>query len=247
MHFSQHHITLTPYPIDCNYHILHKFTLSQFPAFSFPVNSECDRINMVKYIPELGLVIAASQRGRVGIITLTWQERIGYAFRVDWLVPFKTQESKGQRPMVPLIGMAASPMPGFEIPPDIPSIPYGVDPNDWLKFKYRILNPDEHEHEDSNSSSPSPSPSTPPPHLFSANPTASSAPAASSEGEEKKSEHPSENGPKFTIPETHAEASRIYRPHEPWHGWHPSRHYRLLLHYCDYTVMSYEFWHEWRS
>ena len=104
--------------------------------------TSCDRLNLVQYLPELGIVVAASQAGGVAIITLTWQEEIGHTFRVDWLLPFPTQERDDECPTPPLMGIAASPMPGFEMPPDVPCIPRDVNPKDRLRFNHRLLNPD---------------------------------------------------------------------------------------------------------
>lgn len=214
---------------------------------------------MVKYIPELGIVVAASQKGRVAIITLTWQKEISFAFRLDWIVPFHTQEQKDERPESPLLGIAVSPMAGSEIPQDVPCIPQGVDPNDWLKFHYRILNPEEHEDLSSASTSRPSSPthnenthsaSAPRVHF---DPTSQFASYAEWNESEEPEKHP-RNFPMIpddklkehsTLPEIHAEAFRAYRPHETWHGSHPSRHYRLFLMFYDHTVMSYEFWHDW--
>ncbi len=38
-------------------------------------------------------------------------------FRVDWLLPLKSQEDKGQRPESPLLGMAVGPIQGREMTP----------------------------------------------------------------------------------------------------------------------------------
>ncbi|KAJ5980123.1 hypothetical protein N7481_007421 [Penicillium waksmanii] len=210
------------------------------------ISSLCDRFNMVKYIPELGLVIAASQKGRVAIISLTWHEEIGSSFRLDWIVPFSTQEAEEERPIIPLLGITVSPMPGFEIPQDVPSIPRGIDPTDWQTFNYRILNPDENDPQQ--------------PSTTSSSSTASGGhccnyynlhlnPTNTEENGDESAENNADKPPpkELTLPESHAQASLAYRPHEPWHGWHPSRHYRLLLLFCDHTVMSYEFWHDWKT
>lgn len=248
--------------MDSEYHLLCRTPLLQRFSFNVEISSACDRFNMVKYVPELGLVIAASQKGRVAIISLTWQEEVGYAFRVDWIVPFYTQERNEERPMIPLLGLAVSPMPGFEIPQDVPCIPRGADPDDWLTFNYRILNPENNTSSSSHSSpssSRSTSPSSEPPGSQPLTKQDQKSPPVShqestcepdqhaSSEEEEGSEDTADSAVKgHTLPELHAQASRAYRPHERWHGWHPSRHYRLFLLFCDHTVMSYEFWHDWQ-
>ncbi|KGO49183.1 Ribonucleotide reductase, transcriptional regulator CRT10 [Penicillium expansum] len=205
LHFSGDNITLDPYPLD---HGLR--TLCRSPLESM-------------YLPELGMVIAASQAGGVAIITLTWQEEIGHTFRLDWLLPFPNQDGDDGGPPQPFMGIAASPMPGFEIPPDVPCIPRDVNPKDRLSFNHRLLNPDKDEH------------------------SATNLPEFGASSPSVPDLNPSPEDPNLTIPETHAYASDIYQPHETWHGYHPSRHYRLILLFCDLTVMSYEFWHDWRG
>lgn len=173
---------------------------------------------MVKYIPEHGIVIAASQKGRAAIIALTESPTTGRTFRVDWIVPLESQEKYGERPLVPLLGMSVAPMQGFEIQPDIPYIPQdryaegkemeaeterGTSINDLL-FQYKETN----------------------------NPSSSSG---------------SESEQELTLPECHARATRSYPPEESWRGWNPSRRYRLMLMYADHTVMSYEFWYTWNA
>jgi hypothetical protein len=252
IHFSETTIALAPYPMHSEYHLICKLPLLQnFQGWD--ISRHCDRFNMVKYIPELGLVVAASQKGRVAIISLTWQEEVGFGFRLDWIVPFHTQEQKDERPQSPLLGIAVSPMPGFEVPQDVPCIPQGIDPTDWLKFNYHILNPEENDDSSSATSSRPPSPSQ--------KRTTNSAPTSSADfisfadytasrghqAYEPNNRHniDAELDKHNTLPEIHAEAFRVYRPHETWHGYHPSRHYRLFLMYSDHTVMKYEFWHDW--
>ena len=254
LHFSEHHITLSPYPMNSEFDVLCRNPLIQEYSFGNEMSAACDRFNLVKYVPELGIVVAASQKGRVAIVSLTRHQEIGYAFRVDWILPFCTQEQNRDRPRTPLLGLAVSPMPGFEIPPDIPSIPRGVDPLDWVEFNYRILNSEDEDAPVSPSSSTVPS---------SRSGQSASHPAESDSPDSNQSSHksgkdrePTNDGDESnannskrsqTLPEIHAQASRAYRPQERWHGWHPSRHYRLLLFYCDHTVMSYEFWHDWKN
>lgn len=78
-----------------------------------------DRLNMLAVIPELSLVVAASQIGRAALITLT---RLGdefpsagpvVMFRLDLILPLKMHEDK-HRPHVPLAGMAVAPLQASE-------------------------------------------------------------------------------------------------------------------------------------
>jgi hypothetical protein len=71
---------------------------------------------MVQEIPELGVVVAASQKGRVAIVSLT-QAKEGMFFRVDSIVPFASQEKFGLRPLCPLLGIAVGPVASHLTPP----------------------------------------------------------------------------------------------------------------------------------
>ncbi|CAG8386491.1 unnamed protein product [Penicillium salamii] len=304
VHFSEHDISLVSYPCDSRLQVIAQSPLAQTPPPNMRIHDSCDRLNMVKYVPELGLILAASQKGRVAVITLTWQAEIGHSFRIDWIVPFNSQGMDLNYPRVPLMGMAVSPMPGYEQPPDIPCIPCDVNPKEWLKFDYRLLNPDQDDTSDipsesdsfrgfkSNTSSPereesvsgdisTSDDSSPDSYLNTASPEKYEAsdmstsdtgsqqnfnpntdipePSAGQNDSESPSEssftefHPSnrqlevDDDPILTLPELHAHASDIYQPRENWHGWHPSRHYRLMLLFCNHSVMSYEFWHTWKN
>jgi hypothetical protein len=217
-------------------------------------------MNMIKYIPELGIVVAASQKGRVAIITLTWQEEIGHSFRIDWILPFSSQKLESIHPRVPIMGIAVSPMPGFEFPQDIPCIPRNVNPKEWLHFDYRLISPendgpfsrDTSEHNPNAFdpfSDPEPKPKSPSAGQSDPVPPNVSGPRARNTYPRNmhSEELDADDDPVMTIPEIHAHASSIYQPHEHWHGWHPSRHYRLLLLFCNHSVMSYEFWHKWQN
>ncbi|CAG8088577.1 unnamed protein product [Penicillium olsonii] len=278
IHFSEHDISLASYPCDARLQILAQSPLTNTAPRNLRIHQSCDRMNMIKYIPELGLIIAASQEGRVAIISLTWQAEIGHSFRIDWIVPFDSQVTDPDYPKVPLMGMAVSPMPGFEQPPDIPCIPRDVDPKEWLKFDYRLLNPEKDASSDISSESASPhrfNPNTDSPNNDESLDTSGSnsdsrrfksdrdSPESPSAGQNDQGSamspslppsNPDSNGSEddgdpslLTIPELHSRGSAIYRPRENWHGWHPSRHYRLLLLFCNHTVMSYEFWHTWMN
>ena len=80
-----------------------------------------ERINMVLQVPELGLVVLGNQAGRVALLTMTVMEgrtrpgKGGGGFRIEWLLPLKSQEEKGMRPESPLLGIAVGPVQGREI------------------------------------------------------------------------------------------------------------------------------------
>ncbi|KAK4550483.1 hypothetical protein LTR36_000062 [Oleoguttula mirabilis] len=85
-----------------------------------------DRLNMNAYIPTLGVVVLASQKGRAVVLSLTKLSRLAryptemqgqrrktnYAMRVECILPFAHQEKGGERPVAPLHGIAASPVQG---------------------------------------------------------------------------------------------------------------------------------------
>lgn len=92
--------------------------LDQYYPPSFDPLGWSDRLNMTAQIPELGVVVVASQVGRAALITLTRVRLKGgkykHAFRVDWILPFKSEEDEGLRPNVPLAGIAVGPIQGRE-------------------------------------------------------------------------------------------------------------------------------------
>jgi len=82
-----------------------------------------DRLNMLTFIPELSLVVAASQIGRIVLITplrlfskddpfeLRGPEVM---FRLDMILPLEAHNAV-HRPSVPLSGMAVSPLQTSEV------------------------------------------------------------------------------------------------------------------------------------
>jgi hypothetical protein len=86
----------------------------------FPrVLSDYDRLNMLAAIPELSLVLVASQVGRVALFTVTRLvdrfTRAGHsvAMRLDLILPFKSEETQERiRPTHGLMGIAVAPMQG---------------------------------------------------------------------------------------------------------------------------------------
>jgi hypothetical protein len=81
-----------------------------------------ERLNMLAVIDELSLVIIGSQVGRCALITPTRLDK-GFSsngpvvmFRIDRILPSKTQEDGGARPTSALLGMAVSPLQADESP-----------------------------------------------------------------------------------------------------------------------------------
>lgn len=74
---------------------------------------------MVLQIPELGVVAVGNQAGRVGLLTMTrWQQSVESGFKIEFILPFHSQEAQGFRPERPLLGIAIGPIQGHETRPD---------------------------------------------------------------------------------------------------------------------------------
>ncbi|OJD18006.1 hypothetical protein AJ78_01963 [Emergomyces pasteurianus Ep9510] len=117
LHFTQNSVRMFPHPFAKKSSIILRDALSQ-NLNNPPLNLDMvERFNMVQQIPELGIVLAASQKGRVGIFSLT-ESSEGMAFRLDHIIPFESQERRGARPLVPIAGMAVGPLANHLIPGD---------------------------------------------------------------------------------------------------------------------------------
>jgi hypothetical protein len=115
----RHNITLHPtqdnaLPTQCD-NLLRQEILHDV-RFPRPL-TDYDRLNMLAAIPELSLVLVASQIGRVALITITRpvqrDSRLGHivSMRVDLILPFSDEESEEKiRPSHGLLGMAVGPM-----------------------------------------------------------------------------------------------------------------------------------------
>lgn len=95
------------------------------------VLDDLDRMNLCHAIPELGVVLLGSPKGRVAVLTLHQLEarpppsagravpagdafpRPAYTMRLDHILPFSTQEQSGQRPPQVMVGLAAGPVQGY--------------------------------------------------------------------------------------------------------------------------------------
>ena len=96
--------------------------LDQDHPLSFDLLGWSDRLNMTAQIPELGVIVVASQIGRAALLTLTQVRLKGgkhhRSFRVDWILPFKSEEDEDLRPNIPLAGIAVGPVQGREFKPE---------------------------------------------------------------------------------------------------------------------------------
>lgn len=88
-----------------------------------------DRLSMHAYIPTLGVVIIASQKGRAIVLSLarvsqsttypddvdpTVGAKTNYTLRAECVLPLESQEREGHRPFSPLHGIAVGPIQGTE-------------------------------------------------------------------------------------------------------------------------------------
>lgn len=125
LHANRHDVTLIPTePLHQAYTHCTRLLRQDIPHGTwFPHGiANYNRLNMLLAIPELSLVLVASQVGRVALLTVT---RAVYAspatawgspaMRVDAILPFASQDTiEGFRPSTGLLGMAVSPMPRLE-------------------------------------------------------------------------------------------------------------------------------------
>jgi hypothetical protein len=198
------------------------------PAFEASNHSHIDRLNMVVQLPEVGMVIVATQLGRCAVCTLTRNNRTGtLGLRVDWILPTKKQELKGLRPVGPLLGIAASPIQG------------------------RLHG----EHDSSSSDSESDVPGTWgqggiidgvttsfDPVVVVVAPRDEDIDDRQDRGNTSKRKRVSQRAPTLDHHKTKVEtrAWKVPKAAEPWQSMDSSRRYRLMLTYLDMTVLTYE-------
>lgn len=86
-----------------------------------------DRMNLVAEIPELGVVLIGSAKGRVAVLSLHRLDEKIYSFsddlssrphtytmRLETILPLSEQEAQGERPLDALAGLAVAPVRGHE-------------------------------------------------------------------------------------------------------------------------------------
>lgn len=249
LHFSETDIRLLESPLADHPTVIAGGPLrQQLPRMFYSLDTY-DRFNMVKYLTEAGIVVAATQKGRVAIISLTQVADQNIALRIHWMLPLASQEQCGSRPVCGLLGLAVSPIQGFENQPDISYVPRGVTSREDFLFHYRTYEQDSFDaFQDWGSRSDTETESNESDEMF-----------PSSEGSDSDISgdpimHRTESSrttievlkePELTFAQSHGAVDWTQKPQEPWHGLSSSRHYRVLLTYADHTVMSYEFWYEW--
>lgn len=120
LHSNRYSFTLLPISDHCPPTHCHNPLRQEFPhdtLFPRPL-ADYDRLNMLACIPELSLVLVASQVGRVALCTITRpvdrNSRLTavVSMRLELVVPFKHEETAKTRPNFGLLGMAVGPMWG---------------------------------------------------------------------------------------------------------------------------------------
>ena len=215
----------------------------------FPLNSHfkhLERMNMIHQIPELGLVIIGTQIGRCAVCTLTRQQEDGeVGLRVDWVLPFDKQEQTGERPVMPLLGLAVGPIQGRmqSTPPrseaqrESPAHTLTSDseaPRTSFDKEVVVLDAERRLELLSLRSQHSSNRISPSRHGSRASPPS----------KRKRSPSP--------LVESDHDANLIKERRswelngkaEAWRGRENSRRYRLMMTYLDHTVLSYEIWRE---
>ena len=220
----------------------------QWPMY-YTTHRTIDRLNMTQYIPELGIVVIATQIGRVAICSLTRKRLKGpYGLRVDWILPFDAQEKSGERPLAPLLGIAVGPVQGHQMSRSS-SASDDEDETEWTWLRDRV---------DEDGVSITFDPDVLPLRRNTNGATHDSKPhpAHRPGGVESRDKGPSPGSQRPRIPPAqsqlvrHAWPSRSEVqdgsttnapvPDEPWRGLGYSRRYRLMLTYADHSVLTYE-------
>ncbi|KAI4142543.1 MAG: hypothetical protein LQ340_007311 [Diploschistes diacapsis] len=100
---------------------------------SFAWLNDFDRLHLTHYVPDLGIIVTATAAGRAAIFSLTrksvglgshhensgrsrYMRKEELAMRLDWVVPFASQEARDERPQCVLIGIATAPLQGLDQP-----------------------------------------------------------------------------------------------------------------------------------
>ncbi|RYP56477.1 hypothetical protein DL771_011796 [Monosporascus sp. 5C6A] len=73
-----------------------------------------ERLSNLLHVPELSMVVAASMCGRVALLTLTRPKNENFTFRrgfkIEAILPTRSDEDRHLRPVCPLLGVAVSPV-----------------------------------------------------------------------------------------------------------------------------------------
>lgn len=223
----------------------------QSPMY-YPAPPALDRLNMTQYISELGIIVIATQIGRVAICSLTRKGVQGpYGLRVDWILPFAAQEKNGERPRAHLLGIAAGPVPGQQ--PSRSSSASECDSETeatWLRDRVDpdgvslTFDPLVLQLGRTTTKGPNHDPGSPPTPLHRPSSVRSRDKISSSSPRTQQPPRPPPPSPfqlvRHPWPSHTGGGDGTAMPDEPWRGLAYSRRYRLMLTYADHSVLTYE-------
>jgi hypothetical protein len=179
-----------------------------------------ERMNMFQQVPELGLVIIASQSGRCAICSTVRKTRDGpLGLRADWVLPTMKQERAGFRPPHALLGIAVGPIQGFFKEGGVANeedgaFQDGVLDGTLTSFDTDVIMSESSQDENGLSS------------------------------DERDTKRVKMSGPPLISPGRYSRREqRVWsnpEPVEAWRGNNYSRRYRLMLTYWDWTILTYE-------
>lgn len=188
--------------------------------------SSLRRLNMLQQIPEIGVVVIASQFGRCAICALTRHPKTrAFGLRVDWIVPTKRQEKSGERPGLWLLGVATAPVQDKWLEGDAEPFSDHVWGDNFqsddahVSFDPRLVALPNHEHDDNSG-------------------TDDDGPNGGLQKRPRRSSPDSED----SLLEDGTVETSWKRPlglsSRPSSG--KNRRYRLMMTYADHTVLTYE-------
>jgi CRT10 len=215
----------------------------QWPMY-YGTHPAIDRLNLTQYLPELGIVVIGTQIGRVAVCSLTTKGSNGpFGLRVDWILPFASQERNHERPLTHLLGMAIGPVQGHQLSRspsvfednedadeswlqdrvDSDGVSISFDP-EMVRIKQKSATDDMQNNAINTSSMPKS--------------RGKATPAKSVK--RTRTPPPIWRSVKQSWPSRSEIAEGSTSMDEPWRGIQYSRRYRLMLTYYDQTVMTYE-------
>jgi CRT10 len=238
LHLSTSHLRL----FDANSPADPTIYCSNILGLQWGVSPAIDRLNMTQYVPELGIVVIATQMGRAAICSLTRKGLQGpFGLRIDWILPFEEQQKKDQRRAVPLLGIAVGAVKGHQLTRESPSSSSQEDGEDsgsgWLRDR---------EDEDGVVTSFDPEMVTLRRNIASTSSGTRDRDRrrrAGKEAKRKRTRPPPPGKPKLVKqawPSRYKAADSSPVMGEEWRGLEYSRRYRLMLTFYDHTVMTYE-------
>ena len=114
--------------------------------------SQVDRLHLTQYIPDIDVIVTATAAGRAAVFSFTRgvlpvttknkgknvQQPPEIAMRLDWVLPFTSQEERSERPPMVLIGIATAPLQGLDESPDTAG-PSGSGVKRRAKARWRLF------------------------------------------------------------------------------------------------------------